>query len=504
MPNHLPVTPSPVDAPAPPPRPNRVFVNRNLRMDCIRAVGFDMDYTLARYHKERVEALAYRLTLEKLVRSGYPAAIADFVYDPRFVIRGLTVDKQLGNILKLDRHNHPSRVYHGRRKLSQQQRRTLYRREMIRFVPPRFSLVDTLFSLPEVCVYADLIAYFEATSDVVPDYARIFDETRQAIDATHRDDSLKSVIRADFDAYVEPDPLLPHTLRKLRSSGKKIFLLTNSAWDYTHAVMQYILPEGDGPAGHWTDYFDTVIVSSQKPDFFVGASPFTDIKDPQGAVSAAVGVPDPGQIGAPCEHCAGSSTQLLAGGNLRAFEERLGVAGEEILYVGDHIYGDILRSKKTSLWRTAFVVEELEDEIEATQQRNAEVARLDALERQRQDLDNQLNTQRQHLATLDRQQPAEPWVPGRIAEVAAQRVRTRQALDDVVSQMRRLEAVVADTFNPTWGMVFKEDRENSRFGDQVGDYACVYTSRVTNFSNYSSYQYFRSPRDLLPHERDTF
>jgi 5'-nucleotidase len=50
--------------------------------------------------------------------------------------------------------------------------------------------------------------------------------------------------------------------------------------------------------------------------------------------------------------------------------------------------------------------------------------------------------------------------------------------------------------------VFKEDRENSRFGDQVADYACIYTSRVSNFLNYSSYQYFRSPRDILPHERD--
>jgi predicted HAD superfamily phosphohydrolase YqeG len=34
-----------------------------------------------------------------------------------------------------------------------------------------------------------------------------------------------------------------------------------------------------------------------------------------------------------------------------------------VLYVGDHIYGDILRSKKTLGWRTMLVVPELESEL---------------------------------------------------------------------------------------------------------------------------------------------
>ena len=32
-------------------------------------------------------------------------------------------------------------------------------------------------------------------------------------------------------------------------------------------------------------------------------------------------------------------------------------------------------------------------------------------------------------------------------------------------------------------------------------YACLYTSRVSNFLHYSPMQYFRSPRDLMPHEQ---
>ena len=35
----------------------------------------------------------------------------------------------------------------------------------------------------------------------------------------------------------------------------------------------------------------------------------------------------------------------------------------EILYVGDHLYSDVLRSKRTLGWRTALVVPEIEDEM---------------------------------------------------------------------------------------------------------------------------------------------
>ncbi len=55
--------------------------------------------------------------------------------------------------------------------------------------------------------------------------------------------------------------------------------------------------------------------------------------------------------------------------------------------------------------------------------------------------------------------------------------------------------------NPYWGLTFKEGNENSRFGEQVEVYACLYTSRASNFVYYSPMQYFRSPRAMMPHER---
>ena len=58
---------------APVPRSRQIYVNRNLRMSNVSAVGFDMDYTLAIYHLRRIEQLSFDMTVTKLITAfGYP------------------------------------------------------------------------------------------------------------------------------------------------------------------------------------------------------------------------------------------------------------------------------------------------------------------------------------------------------------------------------------------------------------------------------------------------
>ena len=94
----------------------QIYANRSMQMDQTALVGFDMDYTLAVYSLRQIEELAFRMTLERLVANrGYPGYLRNLCYDHEFVIRGLVVDKDFGNIFKMDRHNHVGRCYHGRR-----------------------------------------------------------------------------------------------------------------------------------------------------------------------------------------------------------------------------------------------------------------------------------------------------------------------------------------------------------------------------------------------------
>ncbi|CAM9183100.1 unnamed protein product [Discosporangium mesarthrocarpum] len=73
-----------------------IFCNRELNMKQIRAIGFDMDYTLAQYYTA-FDQLAFDGAKEKLVKDlGYPEEVGEFTYDPKLFSRGLVIDLERG------------------------------------------------------------------------------------------------------------------------------------------------------------------------------------------------------------------------------------------------------------------------------------------------------------------------------------------------------------------------------------------------------------------------
>lgn len=50
-------------------------------------------------------------------------------------------------------------------------------------------------------------------------------------------------------------------------------------------------------------------------------------------------------------------------GSCDVFSELIGASGKDVLYVGDHIFGDILKSKKIRGWRTFLCIPELAQEL---------------------------------------------------------------------------------------------------------------------------------------------
>lgn len=478
------------------PRARDVFVNRNLRMSTVELIGFDMDYTLAIYHMRRLEQLSFDMTLAKLVgQYGYNPVIGHLLYDHHFVMRGLAVDRLLGNILKMDRFGHVGRGWHGLRPLKPEVRRELYRHKLIRPRDTRFAWNDTLFALPETCLFAGIIELLESLGERV-DYGKLYDNIREAIDTVHRDNSLKREVRKDLSRYIFQDPELGPALHKLRSGGKRLFLLTNSAWDYTDAVMRYLLDGRLPEYPSWRNYFDFVVTSAGKPGFFGDQRPFLEL-DATTEAGRVVGEAKSLERG-----------KVYSGGNLAQFEEFTGHRGENILYVGDHIYGDILKSKKSSLWRTCMVVQEIEDEITYTDSRREEISRLSEIEITRARLDDAVNAIKTALNAMERRlERDELSAEDRTREEEARKHlkgeldMVRRALKEATGIADTLERDVEEGFNPYWGLLFKEGNENSRFGYQVEQYACLYTSRVSNFLHYSPMQYYRSPRDLMPHEQ---
>ncbi len=473
------------------PRSKRVFANRSLKMAGIDWVGFDMDYTLAIYNQAEMDRLSIEATVRKLVARGYPDELTTADYPIDFPIRGLLIDKKYGHVLKLDRFKHVQKGYHGLRRLERDELRALYQSKRVRNTSARFHFIDTLYALSEAAVYAKVVDVLEARG-YPTDFAKLFEDIRESIDEAHRDGSIIDVVESDLPRFVDRDPLLAPTLHKLRSAGKRLFLLTNSRWQYTEKMMTYLLGDAMPEYPSFRHYFDVVVVAAQKPSFFQGERP----------ILVREGV-DTRPATLPLERGA-----IYEGGNLQDLERALGVSGDRILYVGDHIYGDILRSRRESAWRTVMIIQEMEAEVLANEARQEEHFLATELALKREELEDQLRFYQQRFKDLTKKIDEAPATPSERGALEAERGRVKRSVERIRGQMRAIDAESADLeriidaeFHPFWGSLLKESNDRSSFGDQVEEYACLYTSRVSNFSAYSPLQHFRSARDRMAHEQ---
>ena len=290
------------------------------------------------------------------------------------------------------------------------------------------------------------------------------------------------------------DPELGPALHKLRSGGKKLFLLTNSLWDYTDAVMRYLLDGVLPEYPSWRNYFDAVVTGAAKPAFFTEQRPLLLLEPGRRAARArrsrwsgagsTRAATSPIRAAAWASAATACSTSATTSTATSCVQEELALA---------HLHGGrgaggaswpgwsatAIRWPSwpgwrgcASSWRTSW-----------RPPRGAQRPRAAA------------------GAEGSGERLADEELEARTPRVKAELETLRRALRDADARIAELERGVEEGLNPHWGLTFKEGNENSRFGEQVEDYACVYTSRVSNFLYYSPMQYFRSPRAVMPHER---
>jgi hypothetical protein len=190
------------------------------------------------------------------------------------------------------------------------------------------------------------------------------------------------------------------------------------------------------------------------------------------------------------------------GGSATEVERSLGMSGDEILYVGDHMFGDVHVTKNVLRWRTALVLRELEDEIRAISAFRATEARLEEKMREKERLEAEscqlrLELQRRRQGYGPRiTSEAEDQLHARVLELRTQ----LEALDAELGPMARAASELA---NPIWGLLTRAGNDKSHLARQVERYADIYTSRVSNFLFATPFVYLRSPRGSLPHDPTT-
>ena len=466
------------------PPEHKLYALRTLPLGEIRAIGFDMDHTLARYRAPEIDDLAFKKAVKLLVREhGYSPWLLEQPYDPDFAVRGLVLDGLRGNLLKLNRERQVVRACHGSRPMDRAELEATYGRRRLSTSAKGFRSIDTLFEIPESHLYARLVDGLDHGHLKAENYLQLFHDVRWAIDTAHRNGEMKAEILAHRDFFIPRDPQLALALDRLKRDGKKLFLVTNSDWTFTDGVLGHLLDGQDEARPRWTDYFDLVVVSSRKPVFFLEPQEPTPLE------------------GRP---------RCFTGGHAAWLEGQLGAEGEQVLYVGDHIYGDVLRSKKNASWRTLLLVPELERELRLLEAKSDDLRAMFRVETARRRslrrasvLQDQLkrNRVRRHLlgARLS------PESAAALDQEAAQLATSADAvLRRAEAQGLELDALVRsveDAFNPQWGPVFRDRDEQTRFADQVQQFACAYTGKVGNLYMYDPQSTLYAPVPTLPHER---
>lgn len=454
----------------------RVFVNRPLRMDKIEYLGFDMDYTLAIYKLE-YEELCYDMIVERLVEMGYPKSILDIKYDPNLMIRGLFIDEELGNFLKIDNFGNISLCVHGKKVLPKSQVATLYPSMRIHNedIGRRYYPLNTLFNLTESCVYAHLVDHLEnpenqTTEDVSIhrtdmdiSYKDLWTDVHYAMDCIHVDGSCKARTLENVSKYIVRTEKLSLLLHKLRKTGKKLFLITNSPWDYTNGVMTYILDGFNDEYANWRSYFDHIIVNANKPSFFGTGTALREVDITTGKLKVTK-IPDIVKEGS-----------VYQGGNIDVFEKMAGITnGTTVLYVGDHIFSDVRVSKKRHGWRTMLIVPELEKELDVWSKEST------------QQIYNKLFSLECTKSMMFRDYDADSETKPNTSEI-------QKHINFAIKEKDR-------AYNKYFGSLFSTGLKPSFFAMQVQRYADIYAPHYHNLLSYPSFYRFSAEPALLPHE----
>jgi len=463
-------------------------------MGRIRAIGFDMDHTLISYNREEFEALAFRETLTKLIAAGYPEELATLCFNPNLLIRGLLVDMDRGNLLKVDGHKYVKIAFHGHMRLARDVRHRLYNSES--FKAASLLSVDTFFALSEVQLFTEIVDYMaHHPGKINKTFREVYQDLRRFIDLSHADGSIKNVVLADPGRFVRKDKQLAPMLVQQIEAGKSLFLLTNSSWDYTNALMSFVFDEKTDDFATWRTYFEHVLVGAGKPGFFMGAQPFYEVMTDTGLLRLENGGLKP--------------LSVYQGGNAVLFQQLANYRGDEILFVGDHLYGDIIRSKDSVNWRTLLIVEELGTELVKLELLKESLELIKQRLQDREECDEELQvirSRKRHQAQqADKAKTIGEGKKAHYLLKESEKLTGRE--DELQLQLEQLDRDIKELLqereaqvHPVWGELMKVGLERSRFAEQVAAYACIYTSSVTNLRFYSPFKRFASTHDLLPHD----
>lgn len=159
-------------------------------------------------------------------------------------------------------------------------------------------------------------------------------------------------------------------------------------------------------------------------------------------------------------------------GSCDAFRRLVKCKGRDVLYIGDHIFGDVLRSKKKSGWKTYLVVPELERELTVWTEKRALFEKL-------RELDSLMASL---YKDMDNSSTGKPEI------------------NEITNKIRNVTYEMDQEYGVI-GSLFRSGSRPTFFANQVERYADLYAHSCYNLVHYPSFYFFRSPMSMMSHEQ---
>lgn len=272
---------------------------RNMNMlkladyDCI---GFDLDNTLLRYNVTNLMHTEYEMLATFMVDNrGYNKKLLNPLTDNDldFMQKGLLLDFERGNILKISSDGVIHKACHGTHLLTKDQIKKIYPDQKWEITDIFCNNPLDTWNGPLSKKIRSVLDYFDIPVGLV--FARAVDALDEECESYQNKyniwpDILDGMMYMFFISHIEPDKGIYNHVKKnpekylhkanitaitswLKQVKQKsvIFLLTGSHADFVNFVANYALGE------EWQSIFDIVVCSARKPGFFTSNRPFLDV-----------------------------------------------------------------------------------------------------------------------------------------------------------------------------------------------------------------------------------
>ncbi|XP_011147975.1 5'-nucleotidase domain-containing protein 1 [Harpegnathos saltator] len=277
-------------------------VKRNMNMfkladyDCI---GFDLDNTLVRYKVTDLMHMEYEILATFMVnKRGYNKKLLEPLTDNDldFMQKGLVLDFERGNILKLGLDGIIHKACHGTHLLNKDQIKEIYPEQKWEvtdiFCSNAQALMETwngplsqkmrsvldYFDIPASLVFARAVDILDEECESHQDKYNIWPDILDgmiymfSIDHFELDKGIFGHVKKNPEKYLHKANITAIISWLQQIEPKPVtFLLTGSNIDYVNFIATYALGE------KWQSIFDIVICFAKKPGFFTTDRPFLEV-----------------------------------------------------------------------------------------------------------------------------------------------------------------------------------------------------------------------------------